>query len=96
MINIISIYNSKETNFEHNGVIVLSDCISCVVTEELNSVFEATIEYPIDERGKWQYLLEGNIAKIGDQLYRIYHKVKKLTSISVNLRHIYYDLLDNF
>ena len=75
---------------------MLSDCISCVVTEELNSVFEATIEYPIDERGKWQYLLEGNIAKIGDQLYRIYHKVKKLTSISVNLRHIYYDLLDNF
>ena len=92
----INLYDSKETNFEHNGLVVLSDCISCTVIEELNGMHEAKIEHPIDERGKWKYLLEGNIVKIDSQFFRIYHKQKKLTSIFINLRHIYYDLLDNF
>jgi len=64
--------------------------------EELNSVFEATIEYPLDEHGKWKQLLEGNIIKASSQLFRIYHKVKTLKGIKINARHIYYDLLDNF
>ena len=96
MINIISVYDSKETNFTHNGETVLSDCIACIVEEEINGIYEVTIEYPLDERGKWKYLLEGNIVKIDGQLFRCYRKTKSLTSISINLRHIYYDLLDNF
>ena len=92
----INLYDSKETSFNNNGLVVLNDCISCVVEEELNGMLEATIEYPIDDGGKWQYLLEGNIAKIDGQLFRCYRKIKKLTSISVNLRAIFYDLLDNF
>ena len=91
----INLYESKETNFNNNGLVVLSDCISCTTTEELNGMYEVVLEYPIDERGKWEYLLEGNILKVDDQLFRIYHKAKNLTSIKANARHIYYDLMDN-
>lgn len=91
----ISIYDSKETVFTSNGLVVLSDSISCLVTEELNGVFECAIEYPLDVRGKWQYLLEDNIIKVDSQLFRIYHKVKTLNTVKINARHIYYDLLEN-
>lgn len=92
----ISLYNSTETNFNTNGLVVLSDCISANITEELNGQYELEIEYPLDTRGKWQYLVENNIIKADDQLFRIYHKFKTLTSIKINARHIFYDLLDNF
>ena len=92
----INLYDSKETNFEHNGLVVLSDCISCNVNEELNGLYELELEYPLDERGKWKYLLEGNIIKADGQLFRIYHKIKTLTSIKCNARAIFYDLIDNF
>lgn len=86
----------KEENFENNGLVVLSDCKSCFIEEKLNDSYELTLEYPIDDRGKWQYLLEKNIIKADGQLFRIYHKEKNLEGITVNARHIFYDLLDNF
>lgn len=92
----ICIYDSKESNFNNNGLVVLNDTISCNIIEELNGQYELELEYPIDERGKWQYLVEENIVKAEGQLFRIYHKIKTLTSIKINARHIFYDLLDNF
>lgn len=92
----IILYDSKETNFNNNGIVVLNDCMSAPITEELNSQYELEIEYPLDTRGKWKYLLEGNIIKADGQLFRIYHKASTLTGIKVNARHIFYDLLDNF
>ncbi|GLC32926.1 phage tail spike protein [Clostridium omnivorum] len=91
----INVYDSKETNFNHNGLVVLSDTISSPITEELNGSYEVELEYPFDARGKWKYLLEGNIIKVDGQLFRIYHKFKNLASIKLNARHIFYDLLDN-
>lgn len=93
---IINLYNSTETNFTSNGIVVLSDCISALVTEEDNGQFELALEYPLDERGKWKYLIEDNIIKADGQPFRIYYKFKTLTSIKCNARHIFYDLLDNF
>lgn len=92
----INLYNSTETDFSHNGLVVLSDCKTAFVEEELNSKYELELEYPIDVRGKWAYLIEGNILKADGQLFRIYHKEKTLTGIKVSARHIFYDLLDNF
>ena len=92
----INIYDSKATNFNHNGLVVLSDCIICKVTEELNGSFELELEHPLDERGKWKQLLEGNIVKADGQLFRVYRKIKTLDGIKINARHVYYDLLDNF
>jgi len=91
----INIYDSKETIFSHNGLVVLSDTISCIVEEELNGLCECTIEYPIDDKGKWTYLIEGNLVKADGQLYRIYRKQKTLTSVVINARHVYFDLLEN-
>lgn len=92
----ICIYDSKESNFNNNGLVVLNDTISCNIIEELNGQYELELEYPIDDRGKWQYLVEENIIKADGQLFRIYHKIKTLTAIKINARHIFYDLLDNF
>jgi len=44
----IRLYGSNETNFITNGIGVLSDCVSCTVTEELNGMYELEMEYPIN------------------------------------------------
>jgi phage-related protein len=85
---VINLYDSTETDFSHNGLVVLSDCQAAFVEEELNGKYELELEYPIDGRGKWAYLIEGNILKSDGQLFRIYHKEKTLTGIKVSARHI--------
>ncbi len=92
----INLYESTETDFSYNGLVVLNDCKAVFVEEMLNDKFELELEYPIDKRGKWQYLIEGNIIKVDGQLFRIYYKEKTLSGIKVSARHIFYDLLDNF
>ena len=94
--NLINLYDSNETDFNNNGLVVLSDCKAAFVEEMLNDKYELDLEYPIDKRGKWAYIVEGNIIKADGQLFRIYHKEKTLSGIKINARHIFYDLLNNF
>lgn len=95
----INIYNSTETNFKHNGLAILDNCITCEVEEELNGFYGLELEYPIFDT-KSKYLIEDNIIKAstptGLQLFRIYRKVKNVSTITVYARHIFYDLVDNF
>lgn len=42
------LYEKDETAFASNGLGRLRDCISCVVTEERNGIYECDFEYPID------------------------------------------------
>ncbi len=42
------LYDKDETGFSSNGLGRLRDCISCVVTEERNGIYECDFEYPID------------------------------------------------
>ena len=42
------LYEKDETAFVSNGLGRLRDCISCVVTEERNGIYECDFEYPID------------------------------------------------
>lgn len=42
------LFDKNETSFASNGLGRLRDCISCVVTEERNGVYECDFEYPID------------------------------------------------
>ena len=42
------LYEKDETGFVSNGLGRLRDCISCVVTEERNGIYECDFEYPID------------------------------------------------
>ena len=41
------LYDKTETAFISNGLGRLRDCISCVVTEERNGIYECDFEYPI-------------------------------------------------
>ena len=42
------LYEKTETAFTSNGIGRLRDCISCIVTEERNGIYECDFEYPID------------------------------------------------
>ena len=42
------LYEKDETAFASNGLGRLRDCISCIVTEERNGIYECDFEYPID------------------------------------------------
>lgn len=42
------LYESTETAFITNGIARLRDCVSAVVTEERNGVYELDFEYPVD------------------------------------------------
>lgn len=92
----IKIYDKSEKRFVTNGLVVLDSCKSLFITEELNGSYELEMEYPVDNRGKWQYLKQDNIIQADGQLFRIYRTDKKdFNSITVNARAIFYDLLDN-
>lgn len=41
------LYDTNETAFTNNGLGRLRDCISCLVTEERNGIYELDFEYPI-------------------------------------------------
>lgn len=42
------LYEKDETTFGSNGLGRLRDCISCVVTEERNGIYELDFEYPVN------------------------------------------------
>lgn len=42
------LYESSETAFVSNGLGRLRDCLSCVVTEERNGIYECDFSYPVD------------------------------------------------
>ena len=44
------LYEKDETSFTSNGLGRLRDCISCVVTEERNGIYELTLTYPVSAR----------------------------------------------
>lgn len=41
------LYESNEIYFDTNGLGRLRDCISCIVTEERNGIYECDFEYPV-------------------------------------------------
>ena len=92
------LYSAMETNFDHNGIGILSACASCLVTEEANGAFELAMQYPMDGV---------HFAEIGDraiikakadqfrepQLFRVYAISKPMNGIvTVLAEHISYDL----
>ena len=44
------LYPQTETKFQDNGMGVLSDAVSCTVTEERNGAFELEMQYPVSSR----------------------------------------------
>ncbi len=91
-------YDGATTDFNNNGLCIL-DPISCQSVEELNGQYEITLTHPCDELGKWTNLGDLNILKVNGQLFRIYDSERVMgndgkMSVTVNARHIWYDLGD--
>ena len=92
------LYSATETNFGHNGIGILSSCVSCEVTEEANGIFELSMTYPmggihygeISER----VIIKAKADQFRDpQLFRVYAISKPMHGIvTVLAEHISYDL----
>lgn len=95
----INIFSKEITNFNNNGLGILRDSISCTAREELNGLFEASMEYPLFGANS-EYLIEENIIMAptprGEQPFRIYSTETNLGTVYVEAKHIFYDLLNNF
>lgn len=92
------LYDSSENEFLTNGIGRLSDCISCVVTEERNGIYECEFEYPITGV-HYQDITEGRYISVshdeqGDrQPFKIYHKSAPIDGVvTFNAHHISYAL----
>ena len=94
----ITIHEKTAKTFDTMGLGTLVPG-SCIVTEELNGVYELELKHPYDEGGKWKRIERGRILYAstprGMQPFRIYYVKPSMKEISVNARHIFYDLLDN-
>mgnify|MGYP000090335419 CR=1 FL=1 len=56
------LYDPLETQFDSNGIGLLTDTISCIVEEERNGSFELTLQYPQEGRLA-DYIVEDAIIK---------------------------------
>ena len=92
------LYSATETNFDHNGIGILSACVSCEVTEEANGIFELAMQYPMDGIHYEDIADRGIIKAKADQfrepqLFRVYAVSKPMSGVvTVLAEHISYDL----
>lgn len=92
------LYESTATDFNNNGIGVLVDCVSCIVEEERNGIYECTFTYPIT--GKFfSEITPDRIVKVyanekaQKQLFRIYRTSRPINGIvTFYCQHISYDL----
>ena len=92
------LFEDNETNFNHLGICSLNEYVSCIVTEELNGMYELEMEYHMDSKA----FNELKIRRIiyckpnpysTPQPFRIYAISTPLNRIvTINAAHISYDL----
>lgn len=92
------LFDGSATNFNTNGIGVLSDCISCLVTEVRNSIYEVEFTYPITG-ARYEAITAGRIVLVSHderkdlQPFVIYRISKSINGIvTVNAHHISYQL----
>ncbi len=96
--NLIRLFDSAETEFKSNGIGVLPDAESCVVTEERNGTFELKMVYPINGKRFSDILMRRIIVTKSNpysepQPFRIYGITKPFNGrVTVNAEHISYDM----
>lgn len=94
----IRLFNSGATTFDTNGLGSLRDAISCVVRHEVNGEYELELSYPVsgrhyDDIQHRRIIYTEPDAYSTPQPFRIYHISRPINGvISVNARHICYDL----
>lgn len=95
----ITLHSMNETDFNNIGLGALCP-VSCVVSEELNGEYELEMVHQRDRLGKWKRIQNNLIicadTPRGKQAFRIYRIKPDMDTITVNARHIFFDLLGNF
>ena len=92
------LFEDNETNFNHLGICSLNEYISCVVTEELNGMYELEMEYHMDSKAFDNLKIRRIIyckpnPYSTPQPFRIYAISTPLNRIvTINAAHISYDL----
>ena len=91
----IQVYLPNNTDFTHNGDMVLTP-EQAEVTCEINGAWEAVLVHPIDENGRWEALIDGAVVKMpswnGEQLFRIRVKDKSdLAGVTCQMDPIFFD-----
>lgn len=92
------LYESTRTQFNDNGIGILSDAVSCFVTEERNGKFELVLNYPVDgihyREIKQRSIIAAKAHADGNiQPFRVYRITKPLNGmVSIYAEHISYDL----
>lgn len=94
----IQIYKADNTAYDKNGDMSLTPS-SASVHVILNGSWEANIEHPVDEDGRWRYIVEGTVVKMpsfnGEQLFRIKKKEKSDSGVTATMEPIFYDAKDD-
>ena len=93
-----ALYPPNAADFSSFGLGVLTDTLSCEVTEERNGVFECLLKYPVSGQ-HYRLITKECIVKAkpndtaADQAFRIYRITKPLNGIvTIYGQHISYDL----
>lgn len=92
------LFTSTSTSFLSNGVGLLSDAVSCVVTEERNGMFELVMEYPVTGIHYPNIELRSIIVADANrtltaQPFRVYQIDKPINGVVViYAQHISYDM----
>ena len=92
------LFDAGETAFAGNGLGVLADAVSCIVTEERNGAFELEMEYPVNgihyaELALRRIILAEPNAGAVAQPFRIYKISRPMGGVvAVSASHISYDL----
>ena len=90
----IQVYSPDNTDYEKNGDMPLLPS-SAEIHVILNGAWTAELIHPIDEEGRWKYIVENAVVKMpsfnGEQLFRIGNVEKKDSGVSADLTPVFFD-----
>ena len=90
----IQVYSPGNTDYEKNGDMPLLPS-SAEIHVILNGAWTAELIHPIDEEGRWKYIVENAVVKMpsfnGKQLFRIGNVEKKDSGVSADLTPVFFD-----
>ena len=91
----IEVYVKGNEDYESNGDMTLTPT-TCEVELTVEGIAELTLEHPIDDLGRWEYLVNDNVIAAPTpyskkQLFRIYDYTKTETEVTAYARHVFYD-----
>lgn len=94
----IQIYNPSNTNFDKNGDMVIFPT-SATSNLVLNGSWSAELVHPLDDKGRYKYIIEEAVVKMpgynGDQLYRVKSVTKSDSGVTAEMEPIFYDSMDD-